>query len=56
VPTPPRPACARLPDRIRAGQIDPGLVIGHRLPLEDAAEGHKLFEDKRDEVAKVVRP
>jgi threonine dehydrogenase-like Zn-dependent dehydrogenase len=41
---------------IRAGQIDPSFVIGHRLPLEDAAEGHKLFEDKQGEVAKVVRP
>ena len=41
-------------DMIEAGQIDPTFVISHRLPLEDAAEGYKMFKDKQDEVTKVV--
>lgn len=41
-------------DMIEAGQIDPTFVISHRLPLEQAAEGYKLFKNNQDEVTKVV--
>lgn len=36
------------------GKIDPTFVISHRLPLEQAAEGYKMFKDQQDEVTKVV--
>jgi threonine dehydrogenase-like Zn-dependent dehydrogenase len=41
-------------DLIVEGKIDPTFVISHRLPLEQAAEGYKMFKDRQDEVTKVV--
>lgn len=41
-------------ERIRAGEIDPSFVITHRLTLDDAPEGYKMFRDKQDECIKVV--
>ncbi len=37
---------------IAAGQADPTVIISHRLPLADAAEGYRLFDAK--EAMKVV--
>jgi threonine dehydrogenase-like Zn-dependent dehydrogenase len=37
---------------IASGQADPTVIVSHRLPLEDAAEGYRLFEAK--EAMKVV--
>ncbi|HVE97698.1 MAG TPA: alcohol dehydrogenase catalytic domain-containing protein [Mycobacteriales bacterium] len=31
---------------VLAGQVDPTVVVSHRLPLDDAAEGYRLFESK----------
>jgi threonine dehydrogenase-like Zn-dependent dehydrogenase len=36
------------------GQIDTTFLISHRLPLEQAAEGYKMFKDQQNEVTKVV--
>jgi threonine dehydrogenase-like Zn-dependent dehydrogenase len=41
-------------ERIEKGEIDPSFVITHRLNLEDAPEGYKMFRDKEDECIKVV--
>lgn len=41
-------------DRIVKGEIDPGFVITHRLPLDAAPEGYATFLAKRDECIKVV--
>ncbi len=43
-----------LMERIEAGQIDPTVVITHRLPLSEAAEGYRLFRDRLDGCVKVV--
>jgi threonine dehydrogenase-like Zn-dependent dehydrogenase len=40
--------------RIERGDIDPSFVITHRLPLDDAPKGYKLFRDNKDECVKVV--
>ena len=45
---------AKLLDMVVEGKIDPTFVISHRLPLEQAAEGYKMFKDQQDEVTKVV--
>lgn len=45
---------APLFDLVREGLIDPSFVISHRLPLEDAAEGYRLFKEQQNEVTKVV--
>ncbi|RBY74729.1 glutathione-dependent formaldehyde dehydrogenase [Geodermatophilus sp. TF02-6] len=41
-------------ERIRNGDIDPGFVITHTLPLTDAPEAYRLFRDEKDECNKVV--
>lgn len=46
-----------LPDllrRIEAGEIDTTWLISHRLPLEQAAEGYRMFRDEQDTCTKVV--
>ena len=39
-------------DAIVSGQADPTVIVSHRMPLDDAAEGYRLFEAK--EAMKVV--
>jgi threonine dehydrogenase-like Zn-dependent dehydrogenase len=41
-------------ERIRKGEIDPSFVVTHRMRLEDAPEGFQIFNDKQDEVMKIV--
>lgn len=41
-------------ERVQKGEIDPSFVITHRLKLEDAPQGYKIFRDKIDECIKVV--
>ena len=41
-------------DRVERGEIDPSFVITHRLPLDDAPEGYKIFRDKKNKCIKVV--
>jgi threonine dehydrogenase-like Zn-dependent dehydrogenase len=41
-------------ERIQNGEIDPSFVVTHRMPLELAAEGYRIFRDKQDECVKVV--
>jgi 2-desacetyl-2-hydroxyethyl bacteriochlorophyllide A dehydrogenase len=40
---------------IAAGRLDPASVVSHRLPLDDAAEAYRLF-DEREAVKVVLRP
>jgi threonine dehydrogenase-like Zn-dependent dehydrogenase len=39
---------------IEQGRIDPSFVVSHRLSLEDAPQGYRMFRDKQDECVKVV--
>ena len=41
-------------DLIGEGRIDTTFLISHRLPLEDAPRGYKMFKEQQDEVTKVV--
>ena len=41
-------------ERIGRGEIDPSFIITHRLPLEQAPEGYRIFRDKQQECIKVV--
>jgi threonine dehydrogenase-like Zn-dependent dehydrogenase len=41
-------------ERIERGEIDPSFVITHRLPLDAAPDGYKMFRDKQDQCIKVV--
>ncbi|GAA2850414.1 zinc-dependent alcohol dehydrogenase [Streptosporangium fragile] len=40
--------------RIRNGDIDPSFVISHRMALEDAPRGYRMFRDKENECNKIV--
>lgn len=40
--------------RVEQGEIDPSFVITHRLPLQQAAEGYRMFHAKQDGCVKVV--
>ena len=41
-------------DAIMEGKIDTTFLISHRLPLEQAPEGYRMFHDKQNDVTKVV--
>lgn len=39
---------------IMEGKFDPSQVITHQLPLEQAAYGYEIFQQKKDNCIKVV--
>ena len=41
-------------DVIMEGKIDTTFLISHRLPLEQAPEGYRMFHDQQNEVTKIV--
>jgi threonine dehydrogenase-like Zn-dependent dehydrogenase len=41
-------------NRIEQGQIDPSFIITHRLKLDDAPQGYKIFKHKQDNCIKIV--
>jgi threonine dehydrogenase-like Zn-dependent dehydrogenase len=41
-------------ERIQRGDIDPSFVITHTLPLDQAPEAYRTFNNKQDECIKVV--
>lgn len=43
-----------LTERILKGEIDPSFVITHKMKLDDAPHGYRIFRDKTDECIKVV--
>ena len=43
-----------LVERVQKGEIDPSFVITHKLPLEQAPHGYKIFNEKRDGCIKIV--
>lgn len=44
----------KLLDHIENGDLQPDVIISHRMKLRDAAEGYKLFDEKREDCRKVV--
>lgn len=41
-------------EHVQKGDIDPTFVITHRLSLEDAPYGYKVFQEKKDDCIKIV--
>ncbi len=39
---------------IEEGKLNPEIIISHRMPLEQAAEGYKMFDKKEDNCRKIV--
>lgn len=44
----------KLLDLVLDGKLDPSQVVTHQLPLEEAAHGYKIFQQKQDKCIKVV--
>ena len=42
-------------DHVKAGAIDPTVIISHTLPLEDALHGYDMFE-KREAMKVILKP
>ena len=40
---------------IQEGKLDPAMVITHRMPLDEAARGYKIFNDKHEEDGTLVQ-
>lgn len=43
-----------LMDHIEKGDIDPTFVITHRMTLDEAPNGYKIFKEKKDDCIKIV--
>ena len=41
-------------EKIMSGEIDPSVVISHRMSLDEAPEGYKMFREKAHECTKIV--
>lgn len=41
-------------EQILAEKLKPEVIISHRLPLNDAAEGYRIFNEKEDNCRKVI--
>jgi threonine dehydrogenase-like Zn-dependent dehydrogenase len=43
-----------LMERIRGGEIDPSYVVTHRMPLDEAPQGYRMFNGKEEGCIKVL--
>lgn len=41
-------------DKISSGEFDPTEIITHKVPLNQASDADKIFNEHEDEVIKVV--
>jgi threonine dehydrogenase-like Zn-dependent dehydrogenase len=41
-------------EKIEKGQIDPSLIISHRITLEEAPKMYEIWRDKKEKVTKIV--
>lgn len=46
--------CKTLLEKVEKKELDPRVVITHKLPLEEVAKAYKIFNDKEDGCVKVV--
>ncbi|WP_048307362.1 zinc-dependent alcohol dehydrogenase [Halomonas sp. PR-M31] len=44
----------KLLEYVQKGELKPEVIISHRLKLDQAAEGYKMFDEKQDECRKIV--
>lgn len=40
--------------RVQKGEIDPSFIVTHRMSLDEAPRGYKIFRDKQEDCVKVV--
>lgn len=44
----------RMLEHVQRGELDPSLLITHRLPLENAPRGYEMFKNKEDGCLRAV--
>jgi threonine dehydrogenase-like Zn-dependent dehydrogenase len=44
----------RMLEHVQQGELDPSLMITHRMPLDDAPRGYEMFRDKEDGCLRAV--
>ena len=44
----------KLLEAIEQGKLKPEAIISHRMKLDQAADGYRMFEDKQDDCRKIV--
>jgi len=40
--------------KVQRGELDPSVIVTHRMPLSEASKAYQIFNDKTDDVIKVV--
>lgn len=48
------PLLPTLLEHIQRGDLNPEIIISHRMPLAEAAEGYRLFDSCREQCRKVI--
>ncbi|MGP0173076.1 zinc-dependent alcohol dehydrogenase [Pseudomonas sp. NCHU5208] len=48
------PLLPKLLEHIQRGELNPEVIISHRLPLSEAAEGYRIFESRSEDCRKVI--
>ncbi|MFV9681454.1 zinc-dependent alcohol dehydrogenase [Pseudomonas sp. NY15367] len=48
------PLLPTLLEHIQRGDLSPEIIISHRMPLAEAAEGYRLFDSRREQCRKVI--
>ena len=48
------PLLPTLLEHIQRGDLNPEIIISHRMPLAEAAEGYRLFDSRREQCRKVI--
>lgn len=49
-----QPLLPQLLEQIQLGKLNPEIIISHRLPLSQAAEGYRIFNEKEQDCRKVI--
>ncbi len=44
----------QLLEHIENGDLSPDLIITHRMKLEDAAEGYRIFDKREEDCRKII--
>jgi threonine dehydrogenase-like Zn-dependent dehydrogenase len=44
----------RMFEHVLKGELDPAILVTHRMSLEDAPKGYELFKDKQEGCVRAV--
>jgi len=41
-------------EHVQKGELDPSILVSHRMSLEESPKGYQLFKDKEDNCMRAV--